>query len=63
MKIIPKENLSPECFDKIINELEVMKKVDHPSIVKFHCAFINGPNIYIVMQLCEGRELVHRLKM
>lgn len=39
------------------NEIELMKDVDHPNIVKFCESFKDGKFIYIVMELMRGKEL------
>lgn len=35
-----------------------MKSLDHPNIVKVYEYFLSGNKIYIVMEYCEGGNLV-----
>lgn len=42
-------------------EVEVMKVMDHPNIIKLFETFENKRNIYLVMELCEGGELFARI--
>ncbi|MBU6455540.1 MAG: serine/threonine protein kinase [Cyanobacteria bacterium REEB67] len=42
---------------QIVNEIEILKTLDHPNIVKCIDYFIDGRRIYIVMQALEGKNL------
>jgi len=44
------------------NEIHIMKNVDHPNIIKFYEAFQDKKYIYVVMQLCKGKELFELIK-
>ena len=63
MKIITKKKLTSSPMKNsnqtILNELEVMKKLNHPNIVKLH-EVINDPDtdkIYFVMDYLPGRTI------
>ena len=43
------------------NELEVMKRMDHPNIVKLYETFEDKRNLYLIMELCAGGELFERI--
>jgi calcium-dependent protein kinase len=38
-------------------EIEVLKKLDHPNILKIFEIYENDENFYIVSELCQGGEL------
>lgn len=39
------------------NELCILKKLDHPNVVKIYEFYEDTYNIYIVSELCKGGEL------
>jgi len=49
-------------FAQLRSEIEVMKRMDHPNIIKFHEVFENETELYIVMEMCSGGELFDRIK-
>lgn len=36
--------------------------VDHPNVLKSHCSFVNGHNLWIVMPYMSGGSCLHILK-
>jgi len=42
---------------KFLLEIELMKLMDHPNIIKLHETFQDARNVYLVMELAEGGEL------
>lgn len=58
IKSILKNSSSPE---RIKEEMEIMRLVDHPHIVRVMETFADLHNIYLVMELCEGGELFDRV--
>lgn len=55
-KVNLKRQSSQEQTDTL-NEIRVMERVDHPNIVKFYEAFLEGGSIYIVMEYLGGGDL------
>jgi len=49
------------CLQSIVAEVKILQAVDHPNIVQCHNVFIDGPLVYIVMELCEGGDLFDHL--
>lgn len=39
-------------------EVELMKRLDHPNILRLSESFIDGRNIYLIAELCEGGPLL-----
>jgi serine/threonine protein kinase len=42
-------------------ELEILRNVDHPNIIKFHESYIDYRYIHIVMELAYGGELFEKI--
>lgn len=62
MKIIQKTSESSETEDEeILNEINILKKMDHPNIIKIF-EFYSCPQTYqIVTEICEGGELFNQI--
>lgn len=59
IKIIPKSRVrNPQRF---LNEISIMRNLDHPNIIKLYETFEDARNVYLVMELCEGGELFDRI--
>jgi len=59
IKAINKKSLpDPRRF---ADEIEVMRSLDHPNIVKLFETYEDARNIYLVMELCTGGELFDRI--
>jgi calcium-dependent protein kinase len=59
IKIINKFKLqSDESRKKVINEVLILRKLDHPHIVKIYEFYEDEFNLYVVMELCKGGELL-----
>jgi len=43
-------------------ETELLRNMDHPNIIKMYETFEDKSNVYIVMELCEGGELIDIIK-
>lgn len=59
MKVISKSRLSSaELQQKFINEIHVLKQLDHPHILKLYEFYQDEKNYYIIIELCTGYGLV-----
>lgn len=61
VKIIDKSKASEEEIKQLINEVEIMKKLDHPHIVKVYEYYQDEKFFYIVSEMCSGGELFDRI--
>jgi calcium-dependent protein kinase len=43
------------------SEIEIMRSIDHPNILKLFETFEDEQNVYLVLEYCEGGELFERL--
>ena len=64
MKIINKNqsNYNEEDEKEIINEINVLRKMDHPNILKIFEVYSNRENYSIIIELCLGGELYQEIK-
>lgn len=54
-------NEDSESIKKLRQEVQIMKMLDHPGIIKLHETFEDAKNIYLVMELADGGELFERI--
>lgn len=60
IKFIQKEQLKDKTF-LFLRELNILKSLDHPNIIKFDEIFEDEKYFYIVQEYCEGGELLKRI--
>lgn len=60
VKIVEK-NVIKEDIKLLKREIDIMKKVDHPNILKHFEIYEDDVNVYIVMELIHGSELFDRI--
>lgn len=62
-KIIPRSRLNrPHQKEKIYREIDLHRPLSHKNIVRFHDFFGDADNIYIILEYCPRKSLVHVLK-
>ena len=59
VKIIDKSKVSN--VDRFKFEVEIMKKLDHPNILRLYDYFEDKGSVYLVLELCTGGELFDRI--
>lgn len=59
IKRITKKDVGDEEFLK--NEVAIMKRLDHPNIPKLFEIFESDKYVYLVMELCEGGDLMDKI--
>ena len=50
-------NVSQESVNEIRNEIEVLKNIDHPNIMKIFEFFEDDKNIYLINEFCGGGDV------
>lgn len=61
LKTIMISRISPDFIEELKNEIDILKSLDHPNIVRAFEVFDNKSQIYIVLELCSGGDLYRRL--
>lgn len=61
VKMLNKQKLSKDEVADIANEIEIIKELDHPNIVKVYETYEDHKYLYIVTELVEGGELFDEL--
>ena len=61
VKKIPKKLIAQKDPDKMRNEIEILKTLDHPNIIKTYEFFEDELYFYIVTDICEGGELFDQI--
>ena len=56
-----RQKLKEEDIHSILNEIEVLNRIDHPNVVKLCEIFEDDQNFYMVMELMEGGNLQMRI--
>ena len=62
MKIIPKENIIKGSGEALIDEIEILKNLEHPNIMKVYDSFVYDNNYYIVSELCDQGHLLSKME-
>lgn len=60
-KKIDKSQLNDEEHDNLLGEMSIMMSLDHPNIVKLFEVYDQKNYYVMVMELCDGGELFHRI--
>lgn len=61
VKLIRKVFIEPEEEEGILQEIEIMKNLDHPNCIKVIEYYNETEFLYIVMEFCAGGELYERI--
>jgi serine/threonine protein kinase len=61
LKSIKLDRVSPQFIDELKNEIDILKGMDHPNIVKAHEVYSYKKQIYIILELCDGGDLYTKL--
>lgn len=63
LKVFQKSDLTTEkIINDVINEVEILRRVEHPNCVRLLDYFQTTYNVVIVMNLVEGKELLQALR-
>mmetsp|Transcript_32030 Transcript_32030/g.31739 ORF Transcript_32030/g.31739 Transcript_32030/m.31739 type:complete len:264 (-) Transcript_32030:151-942(-) len=63
VKCISKHNITANHVNlaNLMNEIKLIKKLDHPNIVKLHYVYESSTHIYLVIDYLEGGDLLSRI--
>ena len=57
IKVLRKSKMSTKDLAHVMDEVDLLRKVDHPNIVEYFETYEEKKNLYLVMELCTGGEL------
>ena len=60
VKVISKVRFESE-LDFIRQEVKILRSLDHPNIVKYHETYEDSKYLYLVMEYCQGGELLESI--
>lgn len=60
VKVIRKNKVAEPT--RLAMEINLMKKLDHPNLVKLYETYETETEIYLIMEYCEGGELFSRIE-
>ncbi len=61
-KTVKKMAGSTTAYEQVMREIEVMKKTNHPNIVRLIEVLETPKKIYLILEYCEGGELVGKIR-
>ncbi|CAN0254397.1 unnamed protein product, partial [Ectocarpus sp. 12 AP-2014] len=60
LKTIQLDKISRSMLTEMRNEIEILKRLDHPNIIRAIETFESDKEVYLVMRLCTGGDLHRR---
>lgn len=61
MKVIKKEKMPDELKKEFINEIEVLKQLDHPNILKIYEFYEDSKNFNLITEYVNGCDLLSEI--
>jgi len=59
IKVLNKDVLPEDALETVMDEVDTLRKLDHPNIVKYYETYEDEHYLYFVMELCPGGELLN----
>lgn len=57
MKIVKKDKLDENYLSSLYNEINILKSLDHPHIMKLYEVYQDESSVYLVTEYLQGGEL------
>ena len=61
IKKIRKDHSKAQDIESLLKDVDILKKLDHPNIIKVYEFYQDEGNFYIVTDFCAGGELFDRI--
>lgn len=58
-KTIPRKKI--KNWDRFEQEVNILRQLDHPSIIKLYEHFEDSKNVYLITEMCKGGELFDKI--
>jgi calcium-dependent protein kinase len=62
IKIIAKSNVDKSRHDDFLNEVSILKKLDHPNVLKLYEIYQDYSNYYLVMEYLSGGDIFKKIQ-
>ena len=63
MKIIPHSNIiQDENGRQLVDEIDILKNLEHPNIIKIYECFDDNENVYIISEYCDEGDLLGKME-
>lgn len=62
IKKISKKNFTQDQSESIMNEIKILKEIDHPNIIKIIEYYESKRSLYIVTEFLDGGELFDKIE-
>ena len=62
IKIIPEENIVKGEGESLIDEIEILKNLEHPNIMKVYESYVYDNHFYIVSEMCDQGHLLSKME-
>lgn len=62
MKIIKKESCDDSYLKSLTNEINILRMLDHPHIIKLYEIYQDSTNIYLIQEYMSGGEVFQVLQ-
>ena len=63
VKILKKQNLNDFELQRFTHEIELLKRLDHPNIIKINEFYQDEDRYYLVTEICTGGELYDQITL
>ena len=59
IKILDLEDQDQNYLEEIRREAQTMSMLSHPNLVRYHCSFVEGSQLWVVMPYLEGGSVLN----
>ena len=56
VKVIHKDRMLPSEYDEVVNEFQLLRKMDHPNVIRMYEFYDCEDKFYIVQELAKGEK-------
>ncbi|CAK7895393.1 hypothetical protein CAAN1_10S00804 [[Candida] anglica] len=61
IKVIDKRDLNAKQLNNIKNEISIMKRLNHPNILRLLDAHNSAQNCFLILEYCDGGEIFNKI--